>query len=448
MKKTVQFCILLSVFFFALLALPGPAAAQQPDAALLAKIEAIRAIDNHAHTPALVAPGEKDDDFDALPCDPLEPTEPTLTSRPDNPAYLEASKKLFGYPFNDRSPAHLKLLLAEKAQVRREQGDHYPDWVLDRLGIEMELSNRLAMGRGLNPPRFRWVPFDDALLFPLDNRVLAAATPDRNFFFSREDAILAAYLKAQGKSAPPATLDEYLSEVVTPTLESQKKAGAVAVKFEAAYLRSLDFEPAAKKRAEEIYARWIHGGAPPDGDYTTLEDYVFRALAREAGRLGMPVHFHTGYGCGGYFKLAGSNPLLLESVLDDPGLRKTSFVLLHGGAGPYSKEVAALLTKPNVYTDISEQTWLEPTRQLSRVIRYFLEFYPEKVLFGTDLWPGTPEISWEEIGWQTSQSARRALAIALTGMMNDREITRARAEEIAKEVLRGNALKLYGWKDE
>ncbi|HET9177067.1 MAG TPA: amidohydrolase family protein [Terriglobia bacterium] len=448
MKNLYASASLLLVSFLGVVLFSTRAGAQQPDPALLAKIDAIRAIDNHSHTPALTAPGEKDDDYDALPCEPLEPTEPTLTGLPDNPAFLEASKSLFGYPYNDRSPAHIKELLAAKARVRREQGDHYPEWVLDHLGIETELSNRIAMGRGLDPPRFRWVPFDDTLLFPLDNRRLANATPDRKIFFSRAGALLAAYLKVLGKSVPPDTLDEYLSEVVTPTLEGQRKAGAVAVKFEAAYLRPLDFEPAAKELAAQVYSRWVHAGAPPSADYTILQNYLFRYVAAEAGRLHMPVHIHTGFGCGSYFKLAGSNPLLLESVLDDPALRKTNFVLLHGGAGAYSKWVADLLVKPNVYTDMSEQTWLLPTRQVSRVVRDWLEWRPDKVMFGTDLSPGTPEIGWEEIGWQTTHSARRALAIALTGMMNDNEITRARAEQIARMVLRGNALKLYGWEDE
>ena len=446
-KPNSSLLALIAVEALVLAGLAIPAAAQQPDPALLKQIEAIRAIDNHAHTPALVSAGEKDDGYDALPCEPLEPTEPTITSLPDNPAFLEGSKVFFGYPFNDRSPEHLKTLLAAKALARREHGENYANWVLDKLGIETELSNRVFMGRGLNPPRFRWVPFDDALMYPLDNSQIASATPDRKIFFGREDKILADYTKAQGLSAAPATLDEYLAKVVTPTLEIQKKSGAVAIKFEAAYLRALNFEPASKERAAEIYAKWIRSGAPAGDAYTTLENFLFRYLAAEAGRLGMAVHIHTGYGCGGYFKLAGSNPLLLESVLDDPALRKTNFVLLHSGAGPYFKEVAALLMKPNVYSDLSEQTWLIPTREFARVIRYLLEWYPKKVLFGTDLYPGTPEIGWEEIGWQTTQSERRALAIALTGMMNDHEITRAQAEMIARDVLRGNALRLYGWPD-
>jgi hypothetical protein len=66
--------------------------AQTPviDPALMTEIRRIRAIDNHSHPPKLVGPGEKDDEFDALPCDPLEPTASSLTTRPENPQYLAA----------------------------------------------------------------------------------------------------------------------------------------------------------------------------------------------------------------------------------------------------------------------------------------------------------------------------------------------------------------------
>jgi hypothetical protein len=49
------------------------AAAQgAPDPALLAQIQKIPAIDNHTHVMKVTAPGEHDDEFDALPCDTLE----------------------------------------------------------------------------------------------------------------------------------------------------------------------------------------------------------------------------------------------------------------------------------------------------------------------------------------------------------------------------------------
>jgi predicted TIM-barrel fold metal-dependent hydrolase len=158
----------------------------------------------------------------------------------------------------------------------------------------------------------------------------------------------------------------------------------------------------------------------------------------------MAVHLHTGGGCGGYFQMEGSNPLLLDSVFNDPTLRKTNFVMLHGGSGGFEQFVPYLLMKPNVYADFSEQTWMTSPRHIASSIRFMLEFYPDKVLFGTDLYPLTPQVNWEETGYQTATAGRTALAIALTGMMQDGEITRTQATEIARKVMRGNAIKLYG----
>lgn len=420
--------------------------AQSADPQLLAEINKIKAIDNHSHPPKVVAAGEKDDDFDALPCDPLEPSDPTTVSRPENPQYIAAWKALYNYPYNDRNPEHVRELLQTKQKIMQEQGDNFPNWVLDQLGIETELANRVALGRGLQPPRFRWVPFDDALLFPLKTSDLAHETPDRKFFFQRESMLLRRYMKDVDRDILPATLLEYTTKIITPVLELQKKNGAVAIKFEAAYLRSLDFGvPEPMESVQQIYAHFVKGDVPLKSDYTRLQNYLFRYTAREAGRLGLPVHIHTGGGCGSYFMLMGSNPALLESVLNDPALRKTNFVLIHAGAGAFTKYANYLLMKPNVYADFSEQTWLISTRKLSESIRDLLEWYPEKVMFGTDLYPNTPEINWEEIGWQTTQSGREALAIALTGMMQDGEISRERALELARMALHDNAAKLYGW---
>jgi predicted TIM-barrel fold metal-dependent hydrolase len=446
--KTVRFALPLVVCF---LLLQYYSAVQTADPQLLAEINKIKAIDNHSHPPRVVGPGEKDDEFDILPCDPLEPNDPTTISWPENPQFLAAWKALYGYPYNDSRPEHVRELLQKKQKVMQEQGDNFPNWVLDQLGIESELANRVAMGRGLHPPRFRWVPFDDALMLPLNNSSVSNDTPDRKFFYAREEMLLKRYLKDLRLSGVPATLQEYVEKVIAPTLESQKQQGAVAIKFEAAYLRSLDFGPVTVDQAQElqetaaIYARYVRGGVPPRADYIRLQNHLVRAIAREAGRLRLPVHFHTGGGCGSYFMLNGSNPANLEGLLNDPSLRKTTFVLVHGGAGAFTKYTSYLLGKPNVYADFSEQTWLISTRKLSEVVRDWLEWYPEKVLFGTDLYPNTPEINWEEIGWQTTQSGREALAIALTGMIQDGEISRERALELARMALHDNAAKLYGW---
>jgi uncharacterized protein len=428
--------------------LSSPLAAQTaPDPSLLAEINQIKAVDNHTHVGRVVGAGEQDRDFDALPCDVIEGGADTLAARAENPQFLEAWQKLYGYQYNDRDPAHVKELIAAREKVMREQGDNFPAWVLDQIGIQYLFANRVTMGRGLKAPRFRWVPFDDALMSPL-NPESVADNPDKKTFYAQEAKLLKTYLTQAGIAALPESLDEYVSKVITPTLESQKKAGAPAIKFEAAYLRPLNFgrAPGAEERAEaeRIYARYAKGGAASRAEVLRVQDVLFREIGRQAGRLGMAVHIHTGQGCGNYFDLAGARPTELESVLDDPALRQTTFVLLHGGAGPYTHEVAALLAKPNVYADFSEQDFLISARALSAVIREWLEWFPEKVLYGTDLAPGPPQMDWDVIGYSTNLSARRALAIALTGMVNDREITREHALEIARMVLRGNAVKLYG----
>jgi len=325
----------------------------------------------------------------------------------------------------------------------KERGDGFPAWVLDQLNIETMFANRVAMGRGLAAPRFRWVAFDDALIFPLSNEAARRSNRDYKAFYPGEEKLLKRYLADLKISALPAMLNEYISRVITPTLERQRRNGAIAIKFEAAYLRKLDFDDPDEARARITYARFVRGGEPGARDYKALQDFLFYYVAREAGRLGLAVHIHCIEGAGGYYRQSGSNPLLLEAAFNDPSLRKTNFVVIHGGY-PFTKEMSSLMSKPNVYADFSAQTFFTYPRELSEILRNWLESYPDKILFGTDAFSFGPEVDWGEVAWLSSTTARQALAIALTGMMNDGEITRVRALELARMVLRENALKLYG----
>src|SRR5262249_3324504 len=153
------------------------------------------------------------------------------------------------------------------------------------------------------------------------------------------------YLSDLGLKTLPPTLADYVRQVVTPTLERMKKGGAVAIKYEAAYLRSLDFRPATQAQAAQAYSRYLTGGAPPMAIYQPLQDYLFRVIAAEAGRLNLVVHIHSADGAGGYFEASGSDPLLLESVTNDPTLRKTNFLIVHGG-WPHTRNTMSLFSRP------------------------------------------------------------------------------------------------------
>jgi len=418
----------------------------QIDPVLARVIQETKAIDNHAHPLRYDAPGTpRDEDYDALPCDNLEQSPGPVRSRADNPELIAGWRLLYGYTHSDMAPAHVKELVAAKEKALREHGAGYPAWILDKIGIQIMFANRVALGPGVQPPRFRWVPFADALMLPLDNSSSKRLNSEYDWFYSHEEKLLKRYLTDLQMDAPPASLRDYLVKVVTPTLERQKQQGAVALKLEAAYLRPLNFGRAAEADAERVYAAYIALGPAPDGDYRKLQDFLFHYIAQEAGRLGLAIHIHSAPGCGDYFGQRGANPLLLEGAFNDPSLRKTNFVIVHGG-WPYVKETAALMQKPNVYADFSFSDIMLYPRALAEMMRDWLEMYPEKVLFGTDSSPGPPESNWEEGGWLASTTARQALGMALTGMIHDAEISHERATEIARMVLRENAIKLYGLK--
>lgn len=437
--------MILSLLLMFVLSAPKALAQTVADPQLLADIIKIKAIDNHAHPLKYVADGEKpDDEYDALPFEAIEPFPLPVRLNPENAEFIGAWASLYGYAHKDMDNAHLQELLAAKQRVLRERGEGNPAWLLDQLNIETMFANRVAMGRGLNVPRFRWVSFVDALIFPLSNEAAKRSNPDYRGFYPSEERLLKRYLADLKISALPATLADYLKMVVSATLEKQKLEGAVAVKFEAAYLRKLDFDEADEGRAQAVYARYVKGAEPSAADYKTLQDFLFRYVAREAGRLGMAVHIHCISGAGGYYRQSGSDPLLLESVFNDQKLRKTNFVVIHGGY-PFTKQMGSLLSKPNVYADFSAQTFFTYPRELSEILRNWLESYPDKVLFGTDAFSFGPAVDWGELAWLSNTSARQALALALTGMMNDGEITREHAGELARMVLRENAIKLYGF---
>jgi predicted TIM-barrel fold metal-dependent hydrolase/GNAT superfamily N-acetyltransferase len=414
-------------------------AAGNVDQSLTDYIAGIKAVDNHSHVNS-TAPN--DSEFDALPLDNVPPFAMPARARPDSPAWFPALRALYGYQHQDLNADHAASLRDSIARVRREHGDKFPEWVLDQAGIEVMLANRVAMGPGLSPTRFRWVSFADALMLPVSTRPEAAATPDRSVLYPLEDNLLHRYMEELHLARLPSTLEDYLRTVVTPTLERQRQAGAVATKFEAAYLRPLSFDDVPQETAARIYSRYIGGGEPTRNEYKALQDFLFRYIAHEAGRIGLAIHIHSFEGAGSFYDVAGSDPLLLESVFDTPALRSTSFVIVHGG-GMFASHTAGLLAKPNVFADCSLMALLYTPEALTKVLREWVSQYPEKVLFGTDASGFGPDLGWDAAAWLAASTARQSLAAALTDMIDKGDIDRAGAERIATMVLRTNATRLY-----
>lgn len=374
------------------------------------EIERVKAIDNHAHP----AWGNDDHDFDALPVEAMLPAPLPFRLDPSNPEF--------------------KIQQSAKTAAG----------VLDAAGIEIMLANRVAMRPAFDTARFKWVPFIDAVMYPLNNEPAGKRDPDRKTFFAAEEKLLQRYLGEAGLERKPPKFDDYLA-FVSKTLERHKQQGAVAEKFEMAYLRSLAVGNPTKAEAENVYSIYINSAVPTDAGYKALQDYIFRHIAAECGRLGMPVHIHTSAGAGGYFEVGGAYPLNLEPLFNDPALRKTQFVMLHGG-WPWTHELAGILYKANVWVDVSILGLLISRSELAQAMRGWLETAPDKVLFGTDSGPFAPDVGFEQTAVVSSKSVREALGMALSGMVRDGGVTQDRAVELARMVLRDNARRLYGWK--
>jgi uncharacterized protein len=413
--------------------LPGPDV-QEIYNHLLPQIEAILAFDNHGH------PGYADDkevDAMAIPEDSSAP----LRLRDGNPEILEAVKFLFNYPYSDFSPEHSKWLVDQKAAAKAKLGPGYFSHILDQVRIETAIANRVSMPSYLDPARFRWVYFVDNFLFPFNTERLEARNPDQKLNLPLERALLARNLKQAHLENLPENFHDYL-KFVTDIVEANKSKGEVGIKFEIAYFRSLHFDDPSEARAESIYKSYSQVGIPTNVEYRDFQAFMFRYLLREAGRLHLPVQIHTSVGGGDFYMIEESSVMGLENVLKDPRYDNVIFDLLHGGY-PHQSEAIWLTARKNVYLDSSLMGIFVYPAELHRVLKQWLELFPDKIVFGSDTFPLTDAIGAEETYWLATESARHALAAALAEMVSEKEITEAQAMQMAQSYLHDTAAKIY-----
>lgn len=400
---------------------------------LLPQIEKIPIFDHHAH------PGFFDDpDVDAMAA---PPGSAALRERDSNPELIAAAKALFGYPYNDLSPEHAKWLVQKKAELKKAQGNTYFSGLLDKLNIEQSVANRAMMADYLDPKRFVWVFFVDSFMWPFDNQQQTARNPDEQVYIPLQEKMLHRFMKQEGVDKLPGSFGDYL-EFVSRALEDNQKKGGIAMKFEVAYFRPIKFGDPTKEQAEAIYQKYAAGGVPSEAEYRTFQDYIFRYLVTEGGRLHLAVHIHTAVGIGDYFNLSEGNIMNLENILRDPRYASTTFVMIHGGY-PLEREAIWLAAVKNVYLDSSLMEIVMYPSEFKESLKQWLETFPDKITFGTDSFPYNETLGAEESYWLGVQSARTGLAAALAEMVSMGEVNEAQALHLAHGYLHDNAVALY-----
>jgi uncharacterized protein len=411
---------------------PGPEL-QTTYERLLGEIQKIPIFDHHAH------PGFFDDpDVDAMAS---PPGSAPLRERLDNPELVAAAAAMWGYPYDDLSAEHARWLIQKKAALKQGGGTAYFDQVLDKLGIETSIANRAAMAPYLDPQRFRWVFFVDSFMFPFNNQQVTHRNPDQQVYIPLQEKMLRRYMQQAGTNKLPPDFPSYL-QFITRVLEQNQKNGGIAMKFEAAYFRPLKFGDPSRAQAEAIYRKYRASGVPAPEEYRTFQDYIFRYLVGEGGRLHLPVHIHTAVGIGDYFDITNGNIMNLENVLRDPRYNAVTWVMIHGGY-PLEREAIWLAAMKNVYMDSSLMEIDMYPSEFKNSLKQWLELFPDKITFGSDSFPYNEALGAEESYWLGVQSGRSALAAALAEMVSAGEVSEPKALQMAHAFLHDTAARLY-----
>ncbi|MGZ6162922.1 MAG: amidohydrolase family protein [Myxococcaceae bacterium] len=406
--------------------LPVTTLAQSADRALVTELAKVKAVDAHSHLLInRVEPAGK-----ALATQ-RSATDLPLRLRGVGPEWVRTWKVLYKLNLPDTSEKRMAELQQTRELMVEDLGAEFSTRMLDQVNVEMAIVSGEPL-TGIGMARFRFVPRADVFLRPFAQDSAEALKP---FFVAARMYTL------------PRGLDEYLSKVVTGALERWVSEGAVGIDVGVAAWRSLDFDEVNAEAARSAYGRLVVGGefGARAADLKAFQDYTFRHLAREAGRVGLVVHVKTGMSRDATGIVGNGNPILLGPTIADPTLSKTRWLLVHGGF-PFDKETGPMLLRPNVYADVSVQDLVRSPTELGESLRRWFELAPERVCFATDAAsdPSAPQLRWPELTFLGAETTRAALSIALSRLITDGLVTKAQALEIGKGVLRDNALMLHG----
>lgn len=222
------------------------------------------------------------------------------------------------------------------------------------------------------------------------------------------------------------SLDEFLESVFI-VLQRAQARGAIGIKDQCAYNRTLHYDVVPRCDAERIFNRLMADPRTVFGwpDSKPLDDFLFHQYMRFARELEMPVQIHTGHMAGTYNRVDRANAQLFANVLELH--QQVRFDLFHGN-WPYDDDIL-FLTKnyPNVRLDLCWLYIIDPLKAVEMIKRVIVTAPHSKVhAFGGDF-QDHPEFSIAslkiaheaiaaaftdliEMGWLTEEDAQRIVA--------------------------------------
>lgn len=216
--------------------------------------------------------------------------------------------------------------------------------------------------------------------------------------------------------------------------------GTVSLKSIAAYRTGLAIEDPGRDDAYAAFAA-LKAAATAEGGVRIADkvflDYFLMIALRWCAAERFPIQFHSGYGDPDV-DLRTGNPLQMRAVLQNEELRDAPIVFLHAGY-PFVRELSYLAgVYPNVYLDLGLAIPFAAT-EFDGIVRQSLALAPSsRVLWSSDGF-AVPEHCWFAAVQGRAAIGRELDRLMAAGVFDERD-----ALDVAEQILRRNALELYG----
>ena len=234
------------------------------------------------------------------------------------------------------------------------------------------------------------------------------------------------------------SLDEF-TEAVFDILRRAKERGALALKDQCAYNRTLAYDVVAKSDAERIFNRLLNNANAVLGwpEAKPLDDFLFHQYMRFARELDYPVQIHTGHMAGSFNRVDKANVALFTPVLELH--RDVKFDLFHGN-WPYMGDILFVMKNyPNVSLDLTWLYIIDPLYAQQLLERAVMTVPHSKIhAFGGD-YGDLPERAIAHL-----KIARHVIAAALSNLVEKGWLGEEEAQSIAGQWLFDNPNRFFG----
>ncbi len=354
-------------------------------------------------------------------------------------AIMIAIKDLYGIEELDKSTINE---LARKMKEMNQKG-LYRAILKDKAGIEIALHDTILKEHNYD----FWNVMSINKIVEVDRSLFVPVHRFQDFLFITERAHIDALSKRLNVS-----IHSFDDLIRTLRMEYENLSSKIyAVKIWTAYRRNIFFDKVtffeAEKAFNEIFRRKSFKRMDVKGMRLTfpegisfeearpLQDFIIHELIKLSIKHKLPIQIHTGIHEGNENMVSNSNPLNLTNLFVE--YKEAKFDIFHAGY-PFLDEVAAIVKNfPNVYVDLCWLHLLSPSIA-RRVIYEWLDLLPSNKIMGFG-----GDYLFVEGSYGHSVLARRNITSVLQRKLEEKSMKIEEAKEIARKLLRDNALDLF-----